>query len=108
MSGPRPRRIASSRELDVPPPEGLTTTTVTMDGEPRMILSFPLRAPRWPDTLTPAERAVAEMLLDGASNAEIAAARGTSERTVTNQVASIFRKANASSRVELAARVYGT
>jgi len=72
------------------------------------IVSFPLPAARWPVTLTPAERAVAALLLEGATNAEIAKRRGTSERTVTNQIASIFRKANVSSRVELAAQVFGT
>lgn len=52
-------------------------------------------------------RAVTELLLDGASNAEIAAARGTSRRTVANQIATIFRKLDASSRVDLAARIFG-
>jgi DNA-binding NarL/FixJ family response regulator len=33
--------------------------------------------------------------------------RGTSHRTVTNQVASIFRKAGVASRIALAAHVFG-
>lgn len=77
------------------------------DGEERILLSFPLPTPAWPTALTPSEQDVAALLLDGASNAEIARRRGTSERTVVNQVAAIFRKTNVASRVELAARVFG-
>jgi DNA-binding NarL/FixJ family response regulator len=65
----------------------------------------PVDAP-WQARLTPAERAVATLLLEGASNAEIAHKRNTSVRTVANQVAAIFRKAQVGSRVELAARAF--
>lgn len=71
------------------------------------VLSFALPEPRWPDTLTLAEREVAQLLLEGATNANIAKMRGTSRRTVTNQVASIFRKAGVASRIALAAHVFG-
>jgi DNA-binding CsgD family transcriptional regulator len=52
-----------------------------------------------------AEREVAGRLLDGHDNARIARDRGTSRRTVANQVASIFRKLGLSSRGELCARL---
>ena len=55
--------------------------------------------------LPPAERAVALALLEGHTNASIARRRQTSERTVANQVASVFRRLGVSSRAELAARV---
>jgi DNA-binding NarL/FixJ family response regulator len=55
--------------------------------------------------LTSAEVAVVEQLLMGASNEEIAQSRGTSIRTVANQVASVFRKLRISSRAELLASV---
>lgn len=55
--------------------------------------------------LTPAEQQVFELLLSGASNAEIAKKRKTAIRTVANQVASLFRKYGVGSRAELAARV---
>lgn len=42
-------------------------------------------------------------LLDGQSNAEIAARRGRSARTVANQVAAVLRKLGVSSRIELIA-----
>ena len=51
--------------------------------------------------LTPAERRVCRLLLDGLSNAQIAGARGTSVRTVANQIASIFAKTKTRSRTEL-------
>ncbi len=54
--------------------------------------------------LSEAELAVKEALLRGESNAEIAHARGTSVRTVANQVASLFRKLGVRSRAELATR----
>ena len=72
-----------------------------------VVLRFPLPEPQWPTSLTIAEREVAVLLLDGATNAAIANMRGTSRRTVTNQVASIFRKAGVASRIELASRVFG-
>jgi DNA-binding CsgD family transcriptional regulator len=53
--------------------------------------------------LTPAESEVVAHLLKGRSNAEIAALRRASERTVANQVASVFRKLGVSSRLELVA-----
>jgi DNA-binding NarL/FixJ family response regulator len=56
--------------------------------------------PSWLDTgkLSPAENAVLSLLLDGGTNLEIAQRRGTSERTVANQVASILKKTGADSR----------
>ena len=52
-----------------------------------------------------AERAVARLAGDGKTNAEIAAARGTSERTVAHQLTSIFKKLGVGSRGELAAKL---
>lgn len=52
-----------------------------------------------------AERAVARLAGEGMSNAQIAAARDTSERTVAHQLTSIFRKLGVASRGELAARL---
>jgi DNA-binding NarL/FixJ family response regulator len=55
--------------------------------------------------LPEAERAVTLALVRGATNAEIAAERGTAERTVANQAQSIYRKLGVTSRLELAARL---
>jgi DNA-binding NarL/FixJ family response regulator len=53
--------------------------------------------------LSGAEQAIVEAVLRGRSNREIAEERGTSVRTVANQMASIFRKLCVGSRSELAA-----
>lgn len=58
-------------------------------------------------TLTPAERHVLEAIVEGLSNAAIAARRRSAERTVANQCAAIFRKLRVRSRAELLAKVFG-
>jgi len=55
--------------------------------------------------LTAAERAIVPMLLASESYDEIARRRRTSRRTVANQVASIYRKLEVTSRLELVIRV---
>jgi DNA-binding CsgD family transcriptional regulator len=71
--------------------------------ESYMVLSFPLGAPILPENLSPAEREILAAVLEGATYAEIARVRGTSARTVSNQVAALFAKLGVRSRVELAA-----
>jgi len=55
--------------------------------------------------LTPAEREVARLAVLGVSTPLIARDRGVSARTVTNQLASVFRKLGVQSRTELATRL---
>lgn len=55
-----------------------------------------------PEGLTSAEKEIVVHVLEGRSNAEIARARGTSARTVANQLAAVFRKLGVQSRSELA------
>lgn len=71
----------------------------------RILFVHSLTMPEDLSSLTPAERAVAARLLNGHDNARVARERGTSVRTIANQVASIFRKLGVSSRGELAARL---
>lgn len=52
--------------------------------------------------LSAAEREVAALVVRGLSNAEIAEARGTSERTVANQVRAILAKLGIEGRREVA------
>ena len=63
------------------------------------------RPPQWKE-LTAAEEEVVGLVLAGLSNAQIARRRGTRERTVANQLASIFRKVGVASRSELAAAAW--
>jgi DNA-binding CsgD family transcriptional regulator len=55
--------------------------------------------------LTASERAVVVLALSGCSNASIANQRGSTARTVANQLASVYRKLGISGRRELAAAV---
>lgn len=56
--------------------------------------------------LTSAEQSVVRALFEGKSNDIIAGERGTSPRTVANQIASIFRKHGVASRAELVAQYF--
>jgi DNA-binding NarL/FixJ family response regulator len=55
--------------------------------------------------LTPAERAVADGLLRGLSDRQIARARSCSRHTVAKQVTAIYRKLGVRSRIELASQL---
>jgi DNA-binding NarL/FixJ family response regulator len=61
----------------------------------------PANGPRF-ERLSAAEREVARLVFQGASNAAIARIRGTSERTAANQLQAIYAKLGVHSRVELA------
>jgi DNA-binding CsgD family transcriptional regulator len=74
-----------------------------MEGDDMAVLSFPLSGVALPECLSAAERDVALGVIAGKSNAQIAAARGTSARTVANQVASLFEKLGVRSRQQIIA-----
>ena len=84
-------------------PTDLHCTTLRKgdDGEV-VLLTF---TPTTPPLLTEAEREIALAVCQGRTNAEVAARRGVSARTVANQVASLFKKLGVGSRTELAARL---
>ena len=88
-------------------PAGLMGTRSRVDGDEAAVLNFPLSGAALPECLSPAERDVAHGVIAGKSNAEIAAARGTSARTVANQMASLFKKLGVGSRREIAALCCG-
>ncbi len=56
---------------------------------------------RFADLLSPCEREVVRLLVDGHSYVEIARDRGTSARTVANQVGSVYGKLGVSGRLAL-------
>lgn len=85
--------------------EGPRVSYLEVGGETLAVLSVPLGSAADLSALTLAERDVAERAAIGASNRAIARARGTSERTVANQLASIFGKLGVGSRAELAAKL---
>jgi DNA-binding NarL/FixJ family response regulator len=55
--------------------------------------------------MTNAERDIVEMVVEGLPNEAIAARRGTSARTVANQLQALYRKLLVASRLELIAWV---
>jgi DNA-binding NarL/FixJ family response regulator len=87
------------------PPAGLRSRHLRLNGDEVLIVSFPLFSTPLPASLTSAERDVAFRALTGASNRTIALERGSSVRTVANQLSSIFKKLRIGSRAELAWRM---
>ena len=79
---------------------------VTIAGERLLVGAYPLVDERRVANLTVAERDVVVHLIAGSTNRDIARRRGSSERTIANQLQSIFRKLGARSRGELAARLH--
>ncbi len=67
------------------------------------LLSYPLPPDTLDEGLTASERAIADLVLRGLSTAEISRRRRRAERTVANQIASLFRKLGVRSRRELTA-----
>ena len=84
-------------------PAGLGGTRLRAEGDEMAALNFRFSGTALPECLSPAERDVALGVIAGKSNAEIAAGRGTSARTVANQMASLFKKLRVGSRREIAA-----
>jgi len=75
---------------------------VELGGTRFRVIAVPARPLSW-SKLTDAERAVAELMLRGLTNAEIARALQKALRTVANQARAIFHKLGCTSRADLAA-----
>ncbi len=101
-------RRSTPQPVTIPPPPGLRCARLRVHDDECLVLSYPV--PEWtlPEALTPSEREIVRALLAGASRAEIAVARGTSRSTVSNLVASAYRKLEVNSRIELAGRLKGS
>lgn len=98
--GARPR----SRAQREPPDARLTPFRI--ESEELVVVSLPLDTQTDDTRLTTSESQIVSAIRDGRSNAEIARMRGTSVRTVANQVAGLFRKLGVASRVELIAALH--
>ncbi|MBX3270524.1 MAG: helix-turn-helix transcriptional regulator [Sandaracinaceae bacterium] len=88
-------------------PTGLSATRCVVDGREVVVFSYPLTPSE--DRLaelTDAEREVVLLALRGLSNADIAAARQTSQRTVSKQLDAAYRRLGVHSRRELAALLF--
>ncbi len=86
-------------------PSGLRRrlTELELEGEPILVASAPLVSEERLAPLSAAEREVALLAVQGATNAAIAARRASAERTVANQLCAVFAKLGVHSRAELAA-----
>jgi DNA-binding CsgD family transcriptional regulator len=101
---------ASSRRLVKATPSKVSrsaprATTFRISEEQFLVLSEPAGAPPSAPGLSPCEAEVAGLVLKGCSNDEIARERGVRYGTVANQLASVYRKLDVGSRVELIARL---
>lgn len=91
-----------------PAPEGLRCLVLEVGSAVVAVFTFRIGDAAPERTLTTAEEQVAVGIMEGKSNEAIAKGRGTSSRTVANQIASIFRKHKVVSRAELVARYLAT
>jgi DNA-binding CsgD family transcriptional regulator len=89
------------------PPPGLEAFRVEVGGEELVVFRAPAERTSETSELSAAERDVVQGVLEGLGNVEIAKRRGTSARTVENQLGSIFRKLGVGSRAELVSRLLG-
>src|SRR5690606_27142849 len=85
---------------DVVGPRAATDLQVSRVGDVIVISADTLR---YPAALSESEQAVARALIAGHTNAEIAKARGTSTKTVANQLYAMYRKLDVGTREELVA-----
>ena len=99
-------RSESSPFLDGPA-EHMRLSRIKWGESEYLVFSAPLM-PEANVRLTPAERAVSALMLEGLGNAEIARVRRVSPRTVANQAAIIFGELGVGSRAQLVARAMVT
>lgn len=88
-----------------PAPEIRRASSFIVDGDEYCVVSAPFQPQPGFSGLTAAEVEVAKLAVSGLSNQAIAEKRGSSVRTVANQMAAVLQKLNATSRVQVAARL---
>ena len=88
----------------LPLPFGLTVETIEVGGETLFVFAFP-RKRAAASSLTEAEKAVVDLVLQGLTTTQIATARGVARTTVSSQLQSIYRKLGVASRTELACKL---
>lgn len=109
MSNPGRRGPVPSQSGSRVPPSSLAISTLELNGERLVTISYAIEptegGARDPlAQLSPAEREVARLALEGLDNASIANIRGTSVRTTAKQLEGVFRRLGVGSRRELIAR----
>ena len=93
--------------LGPPSPGDLDARTFSIGSDDYLVLSLSASmsrsGPEAAGRLTQAERDIVRQIIEGHSNSSIARSRGTSPRTIANQITAIYRKLCVRSRRELAA-----
>lgn len=96
------KKTLKERRHNAPTPPDDVEIEIAEIGEDRLaIISWPIVPRSRSSSLSSAEEAVLRGVAVGKSNADIARERGTSPRTVANQVAGLLRKFGVASRYEL-------
>lgn len=101
---PLPLVLAAQSAADLGPITAVRTRILDRPGGASLVVSVPRTAASRMTGLTPAERAVAQGIIEGHSRSEIARRRGTSVHTVGRQFHSIFEAMNATGRFALIRR----
>ena len=82
------------------------STLLTRDGRELRVIGVIRPERRLPADVPTAELAVIRCLVEGLSHQEIARRRGTSTRTIANQIGAVFRRLHVSGRNELVQRLF--
>ena len=85
--------------------DGVRAWTLELSGETFAVVRTPVRGHELAPQLTSAELDIVRGLVRGERNRAIAIRRGTSERTVANQIAALYAKLGVMSRTELLVRL---
>lgn len=85
---------------------GRIATFVTRDNRELRVISTPRPDAQLHGVLPSAELSVIRSLIEGLSYEEIAGQRGTSTRTIANQITAVFRRLRVSGRNELVQRLF--
>lgn len=99
----KPRAQGEPTTARLAPPTGFRSARLDYEGRAILVMSYEVPDWEFPLALTGTEQAVLRAMLNGASQQEIATARGVSYRTVANQIASAYGKLGVGSRAEVAA-----
>lgn len=106
-SSPSPRSASHALVATFPTPRELEAYRFEVGHDDYVVLVFPTERVAAPPGLTAAEQEVVRAVIEGRSNAEIAKERGTSPRTIANQLQSISKKLGVSGRAELVQQCLG-
>ena len=99
----RPRALVFPGEAGQP---AQRAATANLTGDRRLAVVAMRPEPSRIALLSPCERQIVFLALDGLSNAAIASRRQTSTRTIANQLASVYQRVGVSGRLELARHLF--